>query len=308
LQLAEITRLLGRPPRVTLDGILAHPQLVEARKAYIDRFLAVYDGDPFLVRLLIESGRFFVYFQILILEAGYDPGRRETWPTVGLLKQTMAAFGVGRASGRHIDELVARLCAVGCLEARRSELDRRVRILATGEKLRQHDRDWLAAHYAGLALLYPQHDYGPVLRRDPAFQLVHRRALIPFMWLGAALMENIPDTMLFFDHAGGSMIMSALLQAAMARGDDGHAAVPYADVGDRFGVSRTHVRQLLLAAEKRGLVKLHARGGQRVEILPRMWQSHDEGMARGMYLHDIVYLAATQDGAAARDEPARAAG
>jgi hypothetical protein len=79
----------------------------------------------------------------------------------------------------------------------------------------------------------------------------------------------------------------------MAEPDHPHAAVPYGDVGDRFGVSRTHVRRLLVAAEEAGLVKLHARGGHRVDILPRLWSSHDRGIAGGMYLGDIIYKAAT---------------
>ena len=58
---AEIERLVGGPPRLSLDVIVNHPRMVPARKAYIDRFLEVYSGDPFLVRLLIESGRFIVY-------------------------------------------------------------------------------------------------------------------------------------------------------------------------------------------------------------------------------------------------------
>jgi hypothetical protein len=211
----------------------------------------------------------------------------------------MAAFGLGRASDRHVDDLLARLCAVGCLESRPCEQDGRVRILTTGERLRQHDRDWLAAHYTPLALLYPEHDYGPVLQRDPAFQITHRRASIPFMGLGAALMAEIPDMMMFFDHAAGPIVVSALLQAAMMQGEETSAIISYSDIGDRFGVSRTHVRQLLGAAEERGLVKLHARGGRQVEILPRMWNSHDAGMARGMYFHDILYLAATTEADAA---------
>jgi hypothetical protein len=56
---------------VTIEDILAHPRLPEARKLYLDRFfLQVYGGDPFLVRLLIESGRFVVHLIVLILEAG----------------------------------------------------------------------------------------------------------------------------------------------------------------------------------------------------------------------------------------------
>ena len=69
--------------------------------------------------------------------------------------------------------------------------------------------------------------------------------------------------------------------------------MPYADIGDRFGVSRTHVRELLAAAEENGLVKLQARGGHRVDILPRLWASYNRGIAGGMFLHDLIYSAAT---------------
>ena len=178
-------------------------------------------------------------------------------------------------------------------KSRPSETDRRVRILTTGERLRQHDRDWLVANYTHLALLYPYHDYSSVLQRDPQFQVIHRRASIPFQRLGAALMADIPDVMMFFDHAAGPVVVSALLHSAMMQGDERSVDLSYAEVADRFGVSRTHVRGLLGAAEDRGLLKLHGRGGRRVELLPRMWASHDAGMARGMYFHDILYLAAT---------------
>jgi hypothetical protein len=51
------------------------------------------------------------------------------------------------------------------------------------------------------------------------------------------------------------------------------------------------VRKLLVAAEDRGLLKLHARGGQKVEIFPELWASHDRGIAGGMYYHDVVFVA-----------------
>jgi hypothetical protein len=113
---------MGRPPRIALEEIVNHPRLPQARKVYIDRVLAVYGRDPFLVRLLIESGRFVVYIILTILEAAQDSARRETWPTIGLLKQTMGLFGL--ASGRHIDHLVARLCEVGYMETQVSDDDR----------------------------------------------------------------------------------------------------------------------------------------------------------------------------------------
>ncbi len=292
LEKVELERLLGGPPRIALEDIVKHPRLPAARKVYLDRFLEVYGGDPFLARLLIELGRIIIFHLLVVLEAAQDPVRRNTWVTVGLLKQRMAALGL--ASGRHVDHLISRLRATDFVELHPSEQDRRLRILKPTERMRAHDRDWLAAHYAPLTVLYPKLDYGLVMARNPDFQTVHRRVSFSFMSLGAELLFAVPEMMLFLNHAAGFTVMAALLRAAMAAPDHPHAAVPYADVGDRFGVSRTHVRKLLVAAEESGLVKLHARGGRRVEILPRLWSSHDRGMAGGMYLHDILYVAAAK--------------
>jgi hypothetical protein len=289
LEQAEIEALLGGAPRLQLEDIVSHPRLPEARKVYLAHFLSLYGGDPFVVRLLIEAGRFLVYHVALILDAAQDPARRETWLTIGLLKRTLAAYGV--ASSRHIDELVGRLCTVGFMEQRASAQDGRVRLLLPTENMRAHDRDWLVAHFAPLAVCYPEQGYEPVMQRDAKFQTVYRRVCTPFLPLGIKLLLSLPDTMLFFSHAAGSPIIAALLQAAMTSPDYPHAAVPYAEAGDRFGVSRTHVRKLLLAAEQAGLVKLHARGGHRVEILPRLWSSYDRGLATGMYVHDMTYVA-----------------
>src|SRR5436305_10372372 len=99
----ELSRLLGTQPRLRLEEIVSHPHLPQARQVYLARFLEVYGGDPFLVRLLIETSRYLVYTMVVVLEAAQDPRRRETWVTVGLLKQTLAMFGM--ASARQIDHL-----------------------------------------------------------------------------------------------------------------------------------------------------------------------------------------------------------
>jgi hypothetical protein len=142
-------------------------------------------------------------------------------------------------------------------------------------------------------VLCPHNDYGLVMTRDPAFQLVQRRTSLDFAPIGLKLLLSEPDMMLFFDRSAGHMVLAALLHTALSEPDNPHPAVPYADVGDRFGVSRTHVRELLAAAEEIGLVKLQARGGHRVEILPRLWASYNRGIAGGMFLHDLIYGAAT---------------
>jgi len=289
---ARIERLVGATPRLAYEDIVRHPRFAEARKVYLDRFVDLYDDNPFLVRLLIETGRFAAFLMIIVLDAAQDPARRDTWLTVGRLRRELTSFGL--ASARHVDELVGRLGEVGLVELRPSPYDRRLRLLHATEAARAHDRAWLAAHFAPLAVCYPQHDYAEVLRRDAQFHLRLRRAGARLLRLGARLMRAAPDMHLFFAHAGGYMVLAALLQAAMAAGDGLHAALPYAHAGERFGISRTQVRRLLAIAQASGLVRLHERGGRRVEILPRLWASHDRALACRMYLYDLVHVAASQ--------------
>jgi DNA-binding MarR family transcriptional regulator len=196
----NIEQLLGGPPRISHDAVRRHPRMPQARKLFLDRFLALYADDPFLVRLLIEMSRVALYQSIIVLESAHHDARRGTWLTVGLLKQLMTRFGL--ASGRQIDHLVGRLCAVGFMEQRPSAHDRRVRILAPTEKLRAHDRAWLAAHHAGLTVLFPQNDYSLVTRADPCFHAHVRRAAVPFLPLAAKMMQSVPDMSLFLKRAG----------------------------------------------------------------------------------------------------------
>lgn len=282
----EFDRLAGGAPHLSLEAIASHPRMPEARRLYLDRFLALYDNDPFMARLLIETGRFLVFHTAVVLAAGQDPARRETWFTVGRLKREVAVFGM--VSGRQIDHLVARLCSAGFMTSMPAEADRRMRLLRPTEAMMAHDRRWLAAHYAPLTLVTPYDDYAPVMNQDPAYQLAHRREAIGFLHLSGKLLAVAPDLLLFFNHAAGHMVSATLLQAAVASGDQ-RAAVPFGDIGERFGISRTHVRAVLTEAEHAGLVRLHGPGGRQVEILPRLWASYDLGLAAGMFSHDIVH-------------------
>ncbi len=293
-------RLVGGVPHLMIDEVVAHPHMAEARRLYVDRFLAVYGGDPFMARLLIETGRYLVFTVAVVLASGHDPARRETWFTVGRLKREIAKFGM--VSERQVDHLIGRLCAVGFMTSEPADGDRRTRILKPAGPMLAHDRAWLAAHYAPMTVIGRFADYAPVMRQDPAYQIAQRRMSIAFLPFSGRLLAMAPDLLLFFNHAAGHMVSAALLQAAMAA-DDLHAAVPYADVGERFGVSRTHVRKILVEAQDAGLVRLHSRGGHRVEILPRLWASYDRGLAVGMFILDSIHALVVGRRAAEEEAP-----
>src|SRR6202051_2313518 len=105
------------------DEILAHPLFVPARIAFVDAVLALYEGDPFLTRLLLEAGRYVTFVIIMCMHARYDEADRSTWPPRSRLKQSMAQFGL--SSSRRVEALVARLVHTGFLELVLSKQDRR---------------------------------------------------------------------------------------------------------------------------------------------------------------------------------------
>src|ERR1700680_3089312 len=209
------------------DEILAHPLFVPARAAFVDAVLALYEGDPFLTRLLLEAGRYVTFGNIMCLHARYDETDRSTWPTMSRLKEAMAQFGL--SSSRRIEALVARLVDSGFLEMVTSKQDGRVRILTPTERMFAQDQDWLAAHYLPLQVLFPDPGYRPMIERDRSFQMAQRLVSMDFFAKGANTLASHPGIMLFMSRDGGIMILIKLIQMTHTANEDFHTGLSYAD-------------------------------------------------------------------------------
>ena len=157
------------------------------------------------------------------------------------------------------------------------------------------------AHFAPLAVCYPEQGYEADAARRGIPDGVPARVHAVFA-AGHRASPSLPDT--WFFNYGSPNIATLLRLVRIIR----MRPCPTPKLGDRFGVSRTHVRKLLVAAEQAGLVKLHARGGHRVEILPRLWSSYDRGLATGMYVHDMTYVVTMKHWVPARTVRQRRAG
>jgi hypothetical protein len=266
------------------QDILAHPRFAAARAAYVEAVLGLYEGDAFLNRLLIEVGRQVTFNMIVALHCRHDETDPATWPTMRLLKQELKPFGL---SERRIDDLVTRLTHFGLLELLRSARDRRVRILRPTPAMMSLDHDWLAAHYLPLHIMFPEPGYAPLIERDDAFQRRHRVVALGFSARGVEIMAGNPAMMLFLSRDAGAMILVKLVHMANTARDADELS--YADIGTRFGVSRTHVRTLLRDAERNGDVSLSGRGGKFIELRPSILQAFDRFVADSMSGHDLLF-------------------
>jgi hypothetical protein len=140
-----------------------------------------------------------------------------------------------------------------------------------------------------LQILFPDPGYGLVMTRDPEFQLKERLVSTELFASSAQIMAGNPVMMLFLGRDAGIMILVKLIQINGQNRGAEPLKISYSDLGDRFGVSSTHVRKLLEAAEEMDLVHLTKTGGRFVELKPQLLQAFDRFVADAMSGFDLAY-------------------
>jgi DNA-binding MarR family transcriptional regulator len=276
--------------RHSADEILAHPRFPQARAAFVNANVAIYEHNPFLSRLLLESGRTALFIVIMCLDARHDRNDRATWPTLRLVTEWTVRLGV--ASPRRVYDLVRRLIATGYLEQRPAPQDRRTRIQTPTAKMIAHDQDFLASQYLPLQILFSEPGYGAIMRHDPDFQLAQRLQTACLFARGARIMAGDPAIRTFLGRDAGATILLKLMQMIGSGGDAAPLELSFAELGTRFGVSRTHVRSLLREAEAQGLVRVTSGDSPFVAATPALVEAFDRFVAESMAGHDLIYVRA----------------
>jgi hypothetical protein len=272
----------------TPEAILAHPRFASAREAFIDAVLAFHEGDRFTSRLMVETMRQVTFNLIIILYLRHIESDRSTWPTLQRLKSQIQPYGL--ASARRVDTLVARLVQLGYVDSRASELDGRVRLLKPTPKMMALDREWLFYNYVPLHVMFPD-GYAEPIARDDAFQRAQRLVALEFAPESTKVMARNPAVMRFMHRDAGILVLLKLIQ--MSAGDVA-TGISYTDIGARFGISRTHVKDLLDEAAQHGDVSLSGRGARLVDLKPSLLYAFDRFLADAMSAHDSMYKLARE--------------
>lgn len=272
----------------TPDVLRAHPRFEAARDAYIDAVMALYEGRPAHVELMLDGGRILIFGLVMCLWGGHRTEVRETWPSVARLKAGLALFGL--VGSRQVDGILARLAKTGHLALVPAPKDARVRLVLPTARMLEHDLDWLRAHYLAHATIFGEAAYARPLARDPAYQRAVRAAAVEtFQAAAGNVMEQNPAILYFLARSAGLLILMKLIRQAGSA--DGQALrVSQAELARQFGVSRTHVRDLLTEAEGMGLVVRAGPG--RLSLTPGLLDAFDRHLANGMSLQDFGHQAA----------------
>ncbi|TNC09916.1 hypothetical protein FF100_25345 [Methylobacterium terricola] len=269
----------------TTGEVLAHPGFVGMRRRYVADTTSRYRIAVFPGGWQSTVYRAAALGAIICLHAAFDPADRATWPTLTRLKQSFATLDL--SSSRQIDDFVARLVETGYVVMERPEADGRLRLLRPTETLLAWERAVRASYYGVLDALYPVPGYGFALVQDPGFQKAQAAAsLTVFDVIGRFLAEN-RDMLPFHGMYHGTNV---LMHLAIDHEDGQPKAVAGLDVlREGYGVSRSHLRNVLTGAEAAGLLEWASPNRKAVRLTPRGLATVDRFIADTLSSHDLTY-------------------
>ncbi|BAU89162.1 hypothetical protein MPPM_0557 [Methylorubrum populi] len=287
MKTGSIIRGIGEIEHAIPEQILGHPDFPIARRVFVSEHAKVYEAGVFPAQFGADAGRVTTLAIIVCQHAGYDPADRANWPTLSRLKDTVARFGF--ASPRLIDSFVARLVQTGYVELRQQPDDNRVRLLCPTERLLAWDRDWMAAHYAALEVLYPDPGFGPARRRDPAFQAAHARSAVAAFDAIIAMMWSNLEIIFFLSSTSALIILLSLFEMG---GSDPASRIREADLvqlAPRFAVSRSHLRNILAVAQERNFLVRSGPRNAYIHLTPHWVAAFDRFIAGSLAQSDLTY-------------------
>jgi DNA-binding MarR family transcriptional regulator len=262
----------GERRPLSAADILAHPDFPSARRLHIDDMLELF-SDKSLNRMIVEQARLFVSGLLMGLYASYREDDRQTWPTASRIAEHMTRLQF--ATSRRANAMITRLIDTGYVTKEPSKTDGRVQVLTPTRKLLDYDRAYLRALYRPLALLFPDRGYRPAIDSDPQFHLAWRRVVFRHLNLPASFFKRHPAIEIFTHRDSGYTILLMALRTEIEGMPAQRKLRTFSGIATHLGVSRTHVRNLLLEAQAANLLNTERRGGGDYVLLPALWQAYD---------------------------------
>jgi len=306
----------GRTAVAALDraALETHAAFRQVRDATVARLVALFQGDYLLNRLLLEEGRFIAFQYLLSHGARQTMDDRDSWLTLGRLQAILSSARI--MSRNRVEALVGTFERYAFIEKRRVEDDLRISLLMPANRMWMADAGFLKAQLEPLlgfddggltglapgwiaervaALVGTEGETRRGESRDPlappwstrtlglekAAHRNWRRAQALRLERCIALRAGHAAMVDFTGRDGGYLTLLLLLDEATRSGAR-RVSLPFDTVSGLTGVSRTHARLTIEAAEAAGFVRLHARGGRDIEILDHLWTVFDAWIADDM--------------------------
>ncbi len=253
-----------------LARVRAHPGFPDAMAKATRHLVAAYDGNRLLNRLLNDRER--SVFALMALYLHITPDSTGAGLTAGRIIALCRETGLC-SRGRAKAMLVLMRWAGFVADSRGLPdlADRRQRPLVLTPQFLEMHTARLRHHFESIASIDPVCAAAASRLDDPTFRAALIRSFLARFRRGERLLDNAPALQLFAARDGGTMIAFQLLLSG-APGDtfppQDWLAIPVAELGRRFHVSRAHVLKLLRDSEAAGLIERASTPPGGVRLLP----------------------------------------
>jgi hypothetical protein len=227
---------------------------------YCEAFARSFRGNAILVKLVSRLTHYDLLIAILITEAEWRLGTRASPMTIGELKRS------SNLSPRSIQVITTALRFYDLLETRVNPDDRRSQILLGTPKLDRIFLEWLQPGLLFLDHCLPPHQIKAFnILEDPDL-LMSFKANAGRAYLEGALDWSRYEEMAYFgQHHAGFQLLASLLACHY----QGQTYTTSAGFHSLFGVSQSHIRNILTGAAAKELVNFSVRD-QAVRCTPKL--------------------------------------
>ncbi len=238
-----------------------------ALRAYAMNMVRIYRGTPVLNKMINEEGRFLISSLALQLHLNRDPAVPGDGLTLTRLRAVCAAHGV--ASPGRVMAFLALMRLAGFVTADTGSGAKRAKVLVPTARMMGHVRLFTAIQLKVIDTLLPGADYSARLGRDPAFLEAFHRAAGGYFLRGARLPDAFPQLSTFTAMDAGYMVLLTLFLQLPTQ--DGHAVpgvvdLPHDAAARRFGVSRSHMANLMRNAQAAGFLQATGSSGRGLHV------------------------------------------
>jgi hypothetical protein len=300
-----------------MSGALAHPAFDDAVAQFAQAVLHCYAHHRVVRRQMHDTAR-FALLCFLMLQDGEHRAARGAGASVARLVEALSAHGLAARS--RVQQLVGGLKLAGGLESLPDPADARARLLRPTAALLDPLRAWLLGDLQAIACVCALPDTPERLCARPQLVASYLGGLARALSIdGFSMLEGQPEIAQLLVRDCGYLVLMELL--ATSRGEscagsraDGQVAggaplsfvLPVQAFSKRFGVSKSHTRNLLRFGQQCGWWSTSEPGGRATRVSPafhallRRWMAQEFVLMAALSAHCFAALGRQAPGAAAR--------
>ncbi len=175
---------------------------------------------------------------------------------------------------------VKRLVQVGRLSYSANSLDKRVRRIVPSEPLISTSVNHMSVLMRAVDLVWPGSNFADRTAGDSDFFARTFLRTGQKYLEGADPLRPFSDVRHFTSKDAGTFLLNTLVFACLGHNarltPETEFSISYAEIAQSSGVSRTHVRNVIEAAEARGLITNRGEGGKSMRLTAQMIESYEQ--------------------------------